>query len=220
MCVSKCEVSKALEQTETPLETENSHLKMLIHVSGQERTVYKLCTFLILQASQHQFTPAPVHSTGLIWFSLIASSLNRPAALVAGDQPGVKWPWPPSPVLMAGEGGIQTTAATAWRFLKWEDTQQLPATLVFRSALIQRTGAKLSSWFGGSSSMHVCFLTLFFSYLVILQAKSGWLYKKKKVCLLIFKNQMSYINQFNLKFVYCGTVDGQHMRQEEKKKFF
>lgn len=29
---------------------------------------------------------------------------------------------------------------------------------------------------------------------------------------------MSCINQFNLKFVYCGTVDGQHMRQEEKKK--
>lgn len=28
---------------------------------------------------------------------------------------------------------------------------------------------------------------------------------------------MSCINQFNLKFVYCGTVDGQHMRQEEKK---
>lgn len=28
---------------------------------------------------------------------------------------------------------------------------------------------------------------------------------------------MSCINQFNLKFVCCGTVDGQHMRQEEKK---
>lgn len=161
---------------------------MLIHVSGQERTVYKLCTFLILQASQHQFTPAPVHSTGLIWFSLIASSLNRPAALVAGDQPGVKWPWP---LLMAGEGGVQTTAATAWRFLKREDTQQLPATLVFRSALIRRTGAKLSSWFGGSSSMHVCVLTLFFSYLVILQAKSGWLYQKQK------KSMFAYFQKSN-----------------------
>ena len=116
MCVSKCEVSKALEQTETPLETESSHLKMLIHISGWEGMVEELCAFLILQASQHQFTPAPVHSTGLIWFSLIASSLKGPAALAAlaaGDQPGVKWPWPPSPVLMAGEEAVQTTAATA-----------------------------------------------------------------------------------------------------------
>lgn len=66
MCVSKCGVSKALEQTETPLETESSQPKMLIHVSGQEGSEYQLCAFLILQASQHQFTPALVHSTGLI----------------------------------------------------------------------------------------------------------------------------------------------------------
>lgn len=69
--------------------------------------------------SQHQFTPAPVHSTGLIWFSLIASSLQGPAASAAGHQPGVKWPWPPAPVLMAGEGVAQNTAATAQIFLKW-----------------------------------------------------------------------------------------------------
>lgn len=101
------------------LESESSKLKMLIYVSGQDVRVYQLCTFLILHASQHQFTPAPVHSTRLIWFSLIASSLKGPAALAAGDQPGVKWSWPPSPVLMAGKGDIQTTAATAWRYIKW-----------------------------------------------------------------------------------------------------
>lgn len=90
MCVSKCEDSKSQEQTETPLESESSKLKMLIYVSGQDGRVYKLCAFLILHTSQHQFSAAPVHSTGLIRFSLIASSLKGPAALAAGDQPGVK----------------------------------------------------------------------------------------------------------------------------------
>lgn len=64
-----------------------------------------------------------------------------------------------------------------------------------------------------SASLH------FFS-LILLYCKQkvvGCTKNKKKVCLLIFKNQMSCINQFNLKFVCCGTVDGQHMRQEEKK---
>lgn len=52
MYVSKCEISIAQKQTETPFETESSQLKMLIYVSGQEGAIYQLRAF-----------PASVHSS-------------------------------------------------------------------------------------------------------------------------------------------------------------
>lgn len=173
--MSKSEISKALKQTETPFWDRKCWSTLLAKKEQYTNSVL----------SQHQFTPATVHSTGLIWFSLIASSLKGPAALAAGDQPGVKWPWPPFPVLMAGKEGrklLQQLLEDSWN---GAEHQQLPAALVLRSALIQQTDAKLS-----------CF---FFPFLVIFEAQSSWLHDKgkKKKAPSIFAY---FLKSYKLKF--------------------